>query len=631
MAVELKTAGRQPRGWEQVVNQVNATTDAAGFHAHMLDLQCRVVAAQYGVLWARDEQGMRQVSIWPQKLSAGGLSTDLTEALSKAASGGFDSGLSQVMALHTEGQAPDAPSAQVFVTVMRRGGQAMVVSTVVAEVRDPQVIAATAPLREIAAGLYEGYYHRLEAATLAERNQHIQQAVALLAVMQEGNGFKGACMNLVNELAHQAGADHVSIGWVRGRSVKLTAVNDTDHVKRHSERAAQIEMAMAECLDQQQPIVYPLPDDAEPMLAEAVVYSHRNLLAGKPEQNVVSLPLRNRDDLVGVVTVERRDEAFDESTIQRLQMTADVIAPQLQDRFESDRWLIGHAWRTVRKGATHFVGARHVGWKLLGIACFCLLLYTLIGKWDYRVSAPFRFEAHNRKYVSAVYGGRLDLVHVEPGDKVTKDQVLAQLNSRELKLELIQTQSEHDLARLQRDHALTQGKQGEGAQASAHMRQLQARIDLLNEQIAATTIRSPVDGVVLAGYWHDKVGGAVKQGDAMFEIAPLSDLTAVMRVDEANVHRIVSMMDTDEPTLTGELATRAQPQKTFDIRLKRVVPMAQPVEGVNVFEVWCEIDDPAPWLRPGMEGNARLDVGREPIAWILTHRLIDAARLWLWW
>ncbi len=631
MAVELKTAGRQPRGWEQVVGQVNAAADAAGFHAHMLDLQCRVVAAQYGVLWARGEQGVQHVALWPKKVTTEGLHPDLTKALSDAAEGGFDNGMSQVLVLATAGQPADAPGAHVFVTVMRRAGQPMVVSTVVADVRDPQVIAATAPLREIAAGLYEGYYHRLEAASLAERNQHVQQAVALLAVMQEGKGFKGACMNLVNELAHQVGADHVSIGWVRGRSVKLTAVNDTDHVKRHSERAAELEMAMAECLDQQQPIVYPLPDDAEPMLAEAVVYSHRNLLAGKPEQNVISLPLRQRDELVGVITAERRDEAFDETTVQRLQMTADVIAPQLQDRFESDRWLVGHAWRTVRKGASYFVGARHVGWKLLGIACFCLLVYTLIGKWDYRVSAPFRFEAHNRKFVQAIYGGRLDKVHVQPGDKVAQGQLLAELNSRELRLERIQAQSEHDLARLQRDQSMTQGKQGEAAQASARMRQLQARIDLLDEQIAATAIRSPADGSVLAGYWHDKVGSTVKQGDTMFEVAPLSDLTAVMRVDEAKVHRIMAALEEHDDQVTGDLATRAQPSKTFRIRYQRIVPMAKPVEGENVFEVWCALDEPAPWLRDGMEGNARLDVGREPIAWILTHRLIDAARLWLWW
>mgnify|MGYP006969421423 CR=1 FL=1 len=31
-----------------------------------------------------------------------------------------------------------------------------------------------------------------------------------------------------------------------------------------------------------------------------------------------------------------------------------------------------------------------------------------------------------------------------------------------------------------------------------------------------------------------------------------------------------------------------------------------------------------------MEGVAKLDVGRERIAWILTRQIVDTVRLWLW-
>jgi len=59
--------------------------------------------------------------------------------------------------------------------------------------------------------------------------------------------------------------------------------------------------------------------------------------------------------------------------------------------------------------------------------------------------------------------------------------------------------------------------------------------------------------------------------------------------------------------------------------------VARPMDGANIFELWCELEDSEPWLRPGMEGTARLEMGRRPIAWILTHRLADTVRLWLWW
>ena len=38
-----------------------------------------------------------------------------------------------------------------------------------------------------------------------------------------------------------------------------------------------------------------------------------------------------------------------------------------------------------------------------------------------------------------------------------------------------------------------------------------------------------------------------------------------------------------------------------------------------------------PWWRPGMSGSARIDAGERQVAWILTHRIVDTIRLWLWW
>ena len=35
------------------------------------------------------------------------------------------------------------------------------------------------------------------------------------------------------------------------------------------------------------------------------------------------------------------------------------------------------------------------------------------------------------------------------------------------------------------------------------------------------------------------------------------------------------------------------------------------------------------WL-PGMEGQARVDVGNRRLAWIWTHRFVDWTRLHLW-
>ena len=623
---ELKTAGRQPRGWEQIVARMNAIGTVRELYQHILELQCRVVAAQYGVLWKPGEEGLDSAAIWPERIASGGLDASLTDMLRNAAQQGLETGLSQVL---TYGGSESDPSttAYIFVTILRRGTQADAVCTTVADCRDDQVIAATAPLRELAAGLYDGYCARLEAMRQAEENQYIRQAVSLLAISQEAPGFKGACLNLVNDMAQSYQTVRASIGWVKGRTIKLIAVSDADHVKRHSEQAALLEMAMAECLDQQQPIVWPLPETAEPMLERAVVYSHKRLVEGASEKTALSIPLRSRDDIVGVITLERVGQGFEADEVQRLLMTADVIAPQLDDRFNSDRWLVGHAWQWIKKTAAYLVGARHVGWKLAGIAVFAAILYVCFGTWNYQVSSPFQLEAHNKRFVSAIYEGRLDSVHVKPGDTVSQGQLLAELDSRALKLQRIEEQARLTQAQVERDKAY--GKPAEVAQAEARMKQSQARIDLLTDQIDRAAIRSPIDGIVLTGDWHDQVNSVVQQGDAMFEIAPRDQLTVVMRVNEADINRITAAAEKHD-TLTGELATAAEPSRALDIHVTRIVPMAYAEEGKNVFEVWCELDETETWLRPGMAGTARIDMGRKPVAWILSHRIIDSVRLWLW-
>ncbi len=631
---ELKVAGRQPRGWEQMVGRLSSAHDRAAFDQAILEIQCRVIAAQYGVLWRRAAQGLEPVAFWPSALSGGGMDPRILAGLNQAATTGFQRGISRTLAFRIGETSSDAPNSYVFVTVMRRQGQVEAVATAVAECVDVQAIVnATAAQRELAAGLYDGFSARLEAMAQAEQARQVRQALALLASTQEATGFRGACLNLVNELAQTLSAQRVALGWVHGASVKLIAINDADHVKRHTQEAGLLEMAMAECLDQEQPLVYPVPEDAEPLLAHAVTYSHRKLLEGRRDLHVLSVPVRSGEEIIGVLTLERADQPFDSATVQRLQMTADVIAPQLRDRHHSDRWLVGHAWQSLRKLASYLVGPRHVGWKLATIALLAVIAYIMVGTWPYRVNAPFRLEAHDRRMAAAIYEARLERVFAQPGDVVKAGQLLAQLDSSTWKSHLAEARAELRAAQIARDQASRENKQAEAAQAAAQIEQIQARIALLDERIAATEIRSPIDGVVLAGYWHDKVGSMVEQGKAMFEVAPLNQLTAVVRVDEADINQIVS--NTQErliqPSLTGELATRAEPRITFRIKAERLVPAARPVEGANVFEVWCELEEPAPWLRPGMEGTARLDVGDKPIIWILSHRIVDTLRMWLWW
>lgn len=693
---DTATQGRRPRGWEAIVTKLNNAPDPVAFQKGILDLQCKIVAAEYGLLWAVDPQGNpRPVQAWPEKLANTPPEGPVMDVLKEAVVNGMKREQSHILKIEPEGAQSDTkPTAgpHVFVTVMRAGQRIAAISTVVADVRDPTVLQSTQPLRELAAGLFEVFAARQELNYHKQEAEHVRGAMGVLAVAQDARGFHGSCINLVNELARQLKCMRVSVGWIRGNNIRLKAMSDTEDLKRHAEGVAHIELAMAEALDQQQPIVHPAPDDAEPLLKEAIVHAHKQLTGQQTNRHALSVPLRVGDDWVGVITLERTDEPFDPSTIRHLQLIADVAAPHLHDRYNSDRWLIGHGWQSIKRGASYVVGPKHVVWKMVAILVICALAYGVFGTWDYRVSARFTLQAENRRVISAPFAGELEAVLHRKGDIVQEGDVLARLRTYDLKLERAEAQKELAVAQLERSKYLVDSsKRAEWKQAAAKIEQIQARLDLLDYRIDKATIVAPTSGILMSNHLEDKIGGVIETGEPMFEIAPPNDLTVVAQVSEADIDELrerytqwqqklgevaAGAATTDEAEAlrpTGHMSTRSRPEERFDFAVDRLIPVAVPVEGTNAFEVRARLIEPAwtpdatydrgdtvmfnhrryraiarhtanpdappdqsgfwapaDWLRPGMEGVAKIDVGRERIAWILTRQIVDTVRLWLW-
>jgi hypothetical protein len=79
----------------------------------------------------------------------------------------------------------------------------------------------------------------------------------------------------------------------------------------------------------------------------------------------------------------------------------------------------------------------------------------------------------------------------------------------------------------------------------------------------------------------------------------------IVEVDERDIGRV----RVGQP---GSLALSALPWDTLAVKVTRVTPMANAVEGRNVFEVEAALDAQPDTLRPGLRGVARIAVGREP-------------------
>jgi hypothetical protein len=58
--------------------------------------------------------------------------------------------------------------------------------------------------------------------------------------------------------------------------------------------------------------------------------------------------------------------------------------------------------------------------------------------------------------------------------------------------------------------------------------------------------------------------------------------------------------------------------------------MAEVVNQRNVFKVRARLTETYPWMRPGMEGVAKVEVGEKHYAWVWTRKLNNWLRMKLW-
>jgi multidrug efflux pump subunit AcrA (membrane-fusion protein) len=162
-------------------------------------------------------------------------------------------------------------------------------------------------------------------------------------------------------------------------------------------------------------------------------------------------------------------------------------------------------------------------------------------------------------------------------------------------------------------------------QALAEEKEATAEADLYQLQINDAEIKADLDGVIIRGdNLEEKNGLAVKKGDILMEVARSGELRDELAVSERDIQEL------REHVQKGTLATSSFPSEEFHFTIDRIVAPGEAKEGDNVFKVYATLDQKASWMRPGMAGEAKVNVEHRRLVWIWTHRLVDFLKLKLW-
>jgi multidrug resistance efflux pump len=382
-----------------------------------------------------------------------------------------------------------------------------------------------------------------------------------------------------------------------------------------------IEAAMEECLDQDLEII--CPADSE---ASTVSRAAKQLSLQHGPSAVLCVPLRRNGEVFAVLVLERSPERpfTDLEEIESVRLACDLCAPRLMDLREDARWFGARMAVSVRKRIEPLLGPRHTGIKLWAVILFLAALFLVFAKGEYRIGAPFIFEASTQQSVVAPFGSFIKSVSVEPSDEVEAGQTqLGVLETSDLRLELAALKAEQLGYRKQQAASMRDAKTAEAQVAEAQIDKLAAEIRLIERHIEQSTLVAPISGRIVSEDLKRRLGAPVETGEVLFEIARVEMLRATLYVPEESI----ALIEIDQ---TGELAAVGHPGRKIRFVVERVTPIAEVVNQINSFRVRARLLDKPEWMRPGMEGLARIDVGEKHYVWIWTHRLTDWVRMKLW-
>ncbi|MEM7576863.1 MAG: HlyD family efflux transporter periplasmic adaptor subunit [Planctomycetota bacterium] len=485
---------------------------------------------------------------------------------------------------------------------------------------DPQQIQQARQRLELSLALLTLYEMR---RTLNQRDADLEglaTATRALTAANHQSKFRAVSLAFCNEIASRFGAERVSVGILEGKYVKLRAMSQTEHVNRKMAVVQRLEAAMEECLDQDVEVYVPASSEAG-----FVNRAHDALAQDQRMKAVCSLPLRRDGEPVAVITVEKTEgQAVVPGEMDFLRMACDLAGPRLLERHERDRWF-GARWAAGSRAAlAAFVGPQHTWAKAAAVGLLVAAALLTFVKIPYRIDAPFAFEAVTQRAVPAPFDGFLAEALAEPGDEVAAQQALGALETDELRFELAERRADVATYRKQADLARREGNAVDVQIAQAQADEAQARIDLLEYRLEQATLRSPIAGRVVVGDLRQQVGAPVRRGDVLFEVAPLDQQRAEMLVADADITEVAEGM-------TGTLAAASEPGDPIGFTIETIHPIAEVIDGGNVFRLKLRLDASREWLRPGIEGVANIDVGQRAAGWVWTRDARNWLRLKLWW
>ena len=524
-------------------------------------------------------------------------------------------------------------------------------------------------------------------AAAAGDDAPLRQAVDILERTQTAGRFAEAAAMLCAELASRFACLRVALGEMRGRMVRVVAVDQMEKFDRHTRSMRQLAEVMQEAYDQDRMVLHPEPSpvpstsppseppspstpvgtgaDVKPGLtdsgtgpglvggsadgalgeAEAAVEAGaegavavdatgaraaRDYARDNRAGTVLTLPLRDPGGVHFILTLAFAEAQLPPARLDQICLLGRLAAPRLADLRRAEAFPTTRAWRWFLRSSADLFGPRRTMLKLstLILAATAFALWKIPG--DLTVRAPLVVAGERSYTQTAPMDGFLAEVAVHPGDRVEAGALLGRLDDTEVVLEIAALKAQQEIHVNQRAQCIQEGRDAEAEIARLEAEKTAANLAWAERRREMAELRADVSGFLVSEDLGPRLGQPVRHGQDLFEITDTESLRLLLRVDESDIDDLATLAAA--APAVGEFTLTAYPDRPLPFTVERIHPYAEAAGGTNGFEVRARIDggEALLFLRPGMEGHARITTGEAPLLWVWSRKVVNRVRLLAW-
>ena len=220
------------------------------------------------------------------------------------------------------------------------------------------------------------------------------------------------------------------------------------------------------------------------------------------------------------------------------------------------------------------------------------------------ISGPAEIIARDADIVTIPYDGMLEKIEVQPGDQVTKGQVLARMENSALAAQMDNAAQElkaieSSVARLSRQSLAAPDKKGDLTAAEAEIVTKRIQYEYAEFLQEKSELRATRDGVAVFSDTHALQGHPVRTGERIMMIADTSEYDVLVRVP------VEAML----PVKTGQALSfylNVSPLNGYEATISSIGYQASPdPDGLLTYKIHATPHD-ADDLRIGWKGTARI-------------------------